>query len=176
MHQLDINQGGPSPERIGRSRFVETILSWFSGKRIFIDEKPYLTRYYLVGDGSGTSTEIYLHHIQAIDHFRWLHNHPWPWFLSIVLRGTYTQDVAIPGIRPSETVNVRWLNFFRGQDRYHAIRSLPSGDAWSLVVVPKKNDHVWGYWDTREQRHVPDDSLINQSSRTVLFGSKKIVD
>ena len=176
MRQLMAKSSNGVSERPNVPKIIEKILSCFSGKRIFIDDKPYLTRYYLIGNGDGSKMEVYLHHIQAIDDFRWLHNHPWPWFLSLVVRGTYVQDVSTLGKTPTKSKHIRWFNLFRGQDRYHAIRSLPKGHAWSLVVVPPKNNVAWGYWDLRAQCHIPDDSIVNHYSTTVLFGTKKIVD
>ena len=60
-----------------KNSWLHQFLSRFGGKTIFVYDKLYLTRYYILGDGSGTWFEIYVHHMHATDSFRWLHNHPW---------------------------------------------------------------------------------------------------
>ena len=157
-------------------RWIEGILKRFSGKRIFLDGKPYLTRYYLVGDGSGRSFELYLHYIQLKDPYRWLHNHPWRWFLSIVLRGSYTQEVLCPATNPTrKTIRVRYLNLFRGANRYHAISDVPKQGVWTLVLVPPKSRGTlrWGYLNENDQIHEPDTGDSSSDCQTERFGPKR---
>ena len=158
-------------------RFWERIRPQLSGKKIFVYGKPYLTRYYLWGNGSGRSYEIYLHNMHDIDSFRWLHNHPWPWFLSLVLVNRYEQETyeTTQKVRRHETI--RWVNLFRNTTRYHSIRALPKGSAWTLVLVPpKKQNYEWGYWNDETQSHVPDNLVGHESARVVEFGRKKLLD
>ena len=152
------------------------ILRGLSGKRIYLNGKPYLTRYYLLGDGSGKGYEVYLHHIQREDPYRWLHNHPWRWFLSIVLRGGYKQEVLqLPGEGPHKTQRVRFINLFRGQNRYHAITELPKKGAWTLVIVPPKmrESRRWGYWNEDAKVHEPDSGDESEGCETIRFGTKQ---
>lgn len=157
--------------------WTDRYLTAFSGRTILLDERPYLTRYYLIGDGTGKGYELYLHHIEREDPGRWLHNHPWRWFLSIVLFGYYQQEVQRPAKdAKTKTKRVRFLNLFRGQDNYHSISKIPDKGVWSLVLVPPKAllDQRWGFWNETEARHIPDDDLKEgHNTRIIRFGPKK---
>ena len=155
---------------------IHRLLERLSGKRIYLDGNPYLTRYYLIGDGSGRRFELYLHYIQLRDPYRWLHNHPWRWFLSIVLRGQYTQEVIRPSTKVTRRrIRVRFINLFLGKDRYHAIYDVPVKGVWTLVLVPpKSNDAVrWGYWNEDDKVHEPDSGHDSPNCHTVRFGTKQ---
>lgn len=157
-------------------RWVDRILKRLSGKQIFLNGKPYLTRYYLIGDGSGRRFELYLHFIQLKDPYRWLHNHPWRWFLSVVLRGHYTQQVLRPSSNVGrKNVHVRYMNLFRGKNRYHAISNVPEKGVWTLVLVPPKSrgSTRWGYWNEEDGVHEPDTGDASSNCDTVRFGSKQ---
>ena len=152
------------------------MLKRLSGKQIFLNGEPYLTRFYLIGDGSGRRFELYLHHIQLKDPYRWLHNHPWSWFLSVVLRGHYFQQVIDPSRSVSrETSRVSFFNLFRGKQRYHAITNVPDSGVWTLVLVPPKTRHGirWGYWNEDEKIHEPDTRDMSGNCHTVRFGPKQ---
>ncbi|MCY4130597.1 MAG: hypothetical protein OXG15_15340 [Gammaproteobacteria bacterium] len=157
-------------------RWIDRIVKKLSGKRIFLNGKPYLTRYYLKGDGSGRRFELYLHFIQLKDPYRWLHNHPWPWFLSIVLRGHYAQEVLCPATNTGrKRVHVRYFNLFRGKNRYHAISDVPEKGVWTLVLVPPKSRRTerWGYWNEEDEVHEPDTGDASSDCDTVRFGAKR---
>ena len=157
-------------------RWIDRFLTRFSGKQIFLDGRPYLTRYYLIGDGSGRHFELYLHHIQLKDPYRWLHNHPWRWFLSIVLVGHYTQQVLhLASNSGRKEVQVRYLNLFKGKNRYHAISDVPEKGVWTLVLVPPKlrGSIRWGYWNEENRVHEPDTGDASSDCCTVRFGPKQ---
>ncbi|MCY3857395.1 MAG: hypothetical protein OXG25_00615 [Gammaproteobacteria bacterium] len=156
--------------------WFDHILKKLSGKRIYLDGNPYLTRYYLIGDGSGRRSELYLHYIQLKDPYRWLHNHPWRWFLSIVVRGHYTQEVLRPSASTRRRrMRVRFVNLFLGRDRYHAIHDVPKKGVWTLVLVPPKSNDTerWGYWNEDEDVHEPDTGDDSVNCQTVRFGAKQ---
>ena len=112
-----------------------------------------------------------------VDPFRWLHNHPWRWFVSIVLSGGYQQDIYYSDKRKTASERIRFVNFFFGSNRYHAIRYLPKGKAWTLVLVPPKMKRSnWGYWDSVQQKHVVDDQIGHLSSHVEKFGKKRLFD
>lgn len=157
-------------------RWIDRILKRLSGKRIYLDGNPYLTRYYLIGDGTGRRFELYLHYIQLKDPYRWLHNHPWHWFVSIVVRGHYTQEVLTPSSKASRRkIRVRFINLFMGKNRYHAIHDVPAKGVWTLVLVPpKSNDRErWGYWNEDDEVHEPDSGDDSSNCHTVRFGAKR---
>ena len=156
---------------------LHKLLSRFGGKTIYVHDQLYLTRYYLLGDGSGRGFEIYVHHMHAVDSFRWLHNHPWRWFLSFVFRGSYVQDTYNRKTKGKNKQTIRWINLFRGLHRYHAIRSLPKGQTCTLVIAPPKlKNYEWGYWDDNLNQHIEDNVIGHESAHTVVFGSKILKD
>ena len=158
------------------ARWIDRFLKRLSGKQIFLDGRPYLTRYYLIGDGSGRRFELYLHRIQLKDPYRWLHNHPWRWFLSLVLIGHYTQQVLdLASNAGRREVHVRYVNLFRGKHRYHAISDVPEKGVWTLVLVPPKSRGTvrWGYWNEEDEVHEPDTGDLSANCQTVRFGSKR---
>ena len=158
------------------SAWTLRLLEKFGGKRILLDGKPYLTRFYLIGNGLGKRTEVYIHHLHQKDSYRYLHNHPWTWFFSIVLKGFYRQQVIEPNKdRTRRAQIIRLFNLFRGQDRYHGIDEVAPGGTWTLVIVSKKNKNTerWGYWDEQEQCHIPDSGIANPNCITQRFGLKK---
>lgn len=157
--------------------WLHRLLRRFGGKTIHVYDKLYLTRYYLVGDGSGESFEIYVHHMHATDSFRWLHNHPWKWFISFVFAGSYVQDTYDRRTNEFGEQHVHWLNLFRGLNRYHSIRELPTGSAWTLVLTPPKlKDYNWGYWNEEANEHVEDNKIGHESARIEVFGNKVLKD
>ncbi len=127
---------------------------------------PYLDRYSLRKQGKSGTNEwrAYLHHFRAPDadgH----HNHPFAWSLSIVLRGSYTEEVlhrplaSCPNMPATlESRRVRWFNFIRA-DKYHRITELhpgrgaaPDAGCWTLFLAGplRRRDNGdptgWGFW------------------------------
>ena len=157
--------------------WLHKVLRRFGGKTIYVYNKRYLTRYYLLGDGSGTSFEIYVHHMHATDSFRWLHNHPWKWFLSFVFSGSYVQDTYDRNTNTFKKQHIRWFNVFRGLNRYHSIRELPRRSAWTLVLAPPKlKSYNWGYWNDETSEHVEDNVIGHESAHIEFFGNKHLRD
>lgn len=171
-------KNAPSNFFDGRDRsWLHRLLRRFGGKTIYVYDKLYLTRYYLLGDGSGTSFEIYVHHMHATDSFRWLHNHPWKWFFSFVFSGSYIQDTYDRKTNTFGKQHIRWFNVFRGLNRYHSIRELPRGSAWTLVLAPPKlKDYNWGYWNDETNEHVEDNVIGHESAHIEIFGNKQLKD
>ena len=165
---------------IASESWVDQLLGRLSGKCITINGEPYLTRYYLVGNGLGRGVEIYIHKLHRRDSFRWLHNHPWTWFLSIVLSGYYIQRVIQPNKGTAKTEQrVTWINFFRKRTRYHAITEVAPGGTWTLVIVPPKTRSAtgWGFWNEDLASYVPHESQeTSDESETIHFGKKKLFD
>lgn len=89
--------------------------------------------------------QIMLHRIYRPDRQRDLHDHPWS-FLSIVLRGSYIEDVPCPlgeHCGPHGRT-VRWWNWKRSTDR-HSIRWVSRRPVWTLVITGPKR-RTWGFW------------------------------
>lgn len=88
---------------------------------------------------------IYLHKLGTSDPRDTLHNHPWP-FISIVLRGSYTEQINCkPDKCYSRTNKVRFVNVKRLRD-WHWIESLERTPTWTLMFVGRRQ-RVWQYMD-----------------------------
>lgn len=110
---------------------MKALLMWLTGRlpgRIYSDRAtPFLERY-LVGRLLGIT--VYIHRFVASDPDRGLHDHPWGWAFSLVLRGRY-EELTRQGTRP-----VGWFNFLRG-------------DSFHRVVLPRQAYYPTdadGYW------------------------------
>ncbi len=153
-----------------RLSICQRFLNCLTGKRIFVDGRLYMTRWHIRGDGSGKGWELYVHQLQQPDSYRWLHNHPWSWFLTFVISGGYEQEILDLDTNEKRKQRISGFSLFRGQRKYHSIRKLPKGNAWTLVIVPPKNGYIWGYWNEDTNEHVPNESVIDASTYTVEFG------
>ncbi|MGL4233299.1 MAG: hypothetical protein ACRCWJ_18170 [Casimicrobium sp.] len=134
------------------------------------DGRPYLERYFLF---RAFGVRCYLHRFVGDDPARGLHDHPWPWALSIILAGWYREHRR-DGVRI-----VRWFNWLNG-DRFHRVtlpitytdclkdalrrsrsgRTLIIGDAdqhhndntcWSLFIHRDRATKPWGFWKQEEE-------------------------
>ena len=99
---------------------------------------PYLERYYL---GSAFGARAYLHRFLASDPDRGLHDHPWPWAVSLILAGWYIEQR-----RDGDHVR-RWLNVLTG-DTFHRV-VMPHGarEVWTLFIHGPRCKE-WGFLRT----------------------------
>lgn len=112
--------------------------------------RPYLERYFVC---AFLGIRVYLHRFVGSDPDRGLHDHPWRWAISIILRGWYYEATR------SGTRQVRWLNFLTG-DTFHRVILSPGplagvhtpAEVWSLFIVPAKDVKVWGFLRDKGQR------------------------
>jgi hypothetical protein len=133
---------------------------------------PYMDRYSLREQAVSGSNEwrVYLNHFLAGDtdgH----HNHSFAWSFSIVLWGSYTEEIlgvdphapldhqahhqVAPGIwatpfgRSVRTRRVRWFNFIRAS-KYHRITQLHPGPGargvWTLFFAGPLSGRGWGFF------------------------------
>jgi hypothetical protein len=141
---------------------VETVklgpkwLPLFWLRKIPRESRPYLDRYslrYQKPKGGG-GWRVYLHNLRS--HDTEMHNHPYRWSFSIVLRGSYTEtyfdhveykdalgQTWSLGHTPPSPRRVRWFNWIPAS-RYHQIAAL-HGDVWTLFIAGPKGK-PWGYW------------------------------
>lgn len=116
----------------------------------------YMDRYSLREQGpSGTNPwRVYLHHFLApddADH----HNHPSAWSLSIVLWGSYTEqmlscwDEEYQDWDALDERRVRWFNWIPAT-KYHRISELHPGPGahgvWTLFVCGPLTGKSWVFW------------------------------
>ena len=81
---------------------------------------------------------VWVHRFVQPDGDAELHNHPWGWALSVVLRGAYTEErLGWP-----ERV-VRRFNVITG-DTWHRVAKLHGGEVWTLFMTgqPRRS---WGF-------------------------------
>lgn len=117
------------------------------------EHTPYLDRYTARKQGeSGTNPwRLYLHHFLARDSEDF-HNHPSAWSLSIVLWGSYTEEVLTHQPWPARYVitrRVRWFNWIPAT-KYHRITYLHPGPGargvWTLFMCGPLTGRGWGFW------------------------------
>lgn len=127
---------------------MNRLLYWISGRlpcRI-IDDKgiPYLERYYL---GTLLGVRFYLHRFVGSDPDSGLHDHPWPWAGSVVLKGWYYEELR--GGSSVKLRRVRWFNWLTG-DTFHRV-ILPVKDwnefspCWTLFFHRAAYTKPWGF-------------------------------
>lgn len=108
---------------------------------------------------------LYIHRLSKPDPRPTLHDHPWP-FLSLVLRGGYTEDLGTRAggagpsraggtDAPSPVTGRRQRAWRRGsihrmrKTDAHTITRLHRSPTWTLVLVGRRHpEPSWGYWDT----------------------------
>jgi hypothetical protein len=98
---------------------------------------------------------ICLHRLDTPDRRTTLHDHPWP-FVSIILRGGYTEEIGIRTGRDRRGLIVgRRLRSWRTGSVHrmrrtdaHTITWLHRTPTWTLMLVgPRAPEPSWGYWD-----------------------------
>lgn len=105
--------------------------------------RPYLERYFVC---ALFGIRVYLHRFVGSDPDRGLHDHPWRWAMSFILRGWY-YEATRRGMH-----QVHWFNFLTG-DSFHRVILMPGPlagvhtppEVWSLFIVPAKDVKVWGF-------------------------------
>jgi hypothetical protein len=144
------------------------------------DGEIYLDRW---GIRCGALFGIYLHRMAAPDPGIDLHDHPWP-FVSIILRGGYTEEVAdsrdacrLAGeaeeagspvrsnytrIWPAGSVHRLRLN------ECHRIVALRRCPTWTLVLLGR-TERSWGFYEPAGWVHAYNDNGGSQSIRRPLF-------
>ena len=105
----------------------------------------YVVRWVLVLFGYG----LRLHHWLKDDDQRYYHDHPW-WFLSIMLRGGYTDLSPLPGggEQADHVTAGQWR--LRPAKWQHKVRVDPGG-AWTLLVTGPKVRN-FGFWVPRKDK------------------------
>ena len=128
---------------------MSRLLFWLTGRlpcRIISDNgQPYLERYYL---GTVLGVRFYIHRFVGSDPDRGLHDHPWPWAGSLVLKGWYFEELRGPHRSnvPGQIVpvrQVRWFNWLTG-DSFHRV-ILPGAHCWTLFFHRAAYTKPWGF-------------------------------
>lgn len=112
------------------------------------DQKVYLERYRVIGWMPGSDWSwpfsIYLHRFCLPDLDDALHNHPWQWAFSLVLTGSYMEEVPGSGALRRRCQMRRRFSWriIRASD-YHRVDKL-FGETWTLFIVGPKVKS-WGF-------------------------------
>lgn len=108
---------------------------------------PYMTR---VLFPRVFGVRVMLHRIHRPDYDRDLHDHPWDWCASFILRGSYDEERLDEGC-PDDAIatrfrRVKWFNWITA-DTWHRINQL-HGNVWTLFVTGERVQ-AWGFrrWD-----------------------------
>lgn len=101
---------------------------------------PLLTRYFLLRT---RRLGIYLHHLQASDHDRALHDHPWP-FISILLSGGYYEHTPSVDALGSERRWKRWGSILYRPALWRHRLEL-TRPTWTLVIRFQR-EREWGFY------------------------------
>jgi hypothetical protein len=109
------------------------------------DGQPKLHRHYLIG--TGKTFGVFLHHFVSSDAPTELHDHPWSWAVSLVLRGGYVEERRR---RDDPTLTRRWLGVGRVNllvpGTFHRVELAGGRPAWTLFVHGAKVRR-WGFLD-----------------------------
>ena len=105
------------------------------------DGRTYLTRWWLLAT---PWFGIPVHRMLTGDARDTVHDHPFA-FLSIVLRGGYTEISRHPRTLELEQRHVRRLNVMRTR-RAHTITHLDRTPTWTLLLVGRQQAS-WGFWE-----------------------------
>ncbi len=112
---------------------------------IKLNRQPYLERLYI---GSLFGVQVVLHRFLSCDGEQGVHNHPWRYGLSVVLRGGYVEERAFD-LHPKRGALVRtrcvnWLSVVNG-NTFHRIARIKPG-TWTLFMHTRR-DHAkgWGF-------------------------------
>jgi len=117
------------------------------GEYVDIGEN-YLRRYRL-------GRHVYLHHFIGGDVDRFLHDHPWN-AVSLVLRGSYEEELLSTRIEWPRLRKVRWFNRINGETFHRICQVEP--DTWTLVFRGNRYKR-WGFLETKLSA-VKDGSII----------------
>lgn len=123
---------------------MKKLLFWLTDRlpmRVINDgERPYLERYYLF---TILGWRFYIHQFVGSDPERSIHDHPWRRAFSIILSGSYVEELR-SGIR-----EVNWFNSLTG-DTFHRVilqrdKSGIERPCWTLFFHSKDNVKQWGF-------------------------------
>jgi hypothetical protein len=128
---------------------------------------------------------LYVHRLDKPDPRPTLHDHPWP-FLSLILRGGYTEEVGVrsEGESSSPVVGRRSRSWRHGSSHRlrksdaHTITGLRRTPTWTLVLVGRRArpEPSWGYWDEEgwipfdRHPHAADFAAAEAARRRILRG------
>lgn len=109
------------------------------------DGELYLTRFYIYRKSAWWLPSIYIHCFHSSDHDPELHNHGWKKSISLILKGSYSEERRIPGSVRTKIFKPGMLNKI-DKSTFHRV-DLLTPRVWTLFISGTKNDPEWGFWD-----------------------------
>lgn len=113
---------------------------------IKVDGEPYLRRFYL--KHSGILPGLYLHYFYRGDRDRELHNHPWRYSFSLILKGGYKEERLVNNKVRVYHYKAGDVNIIKANDFHRVV--MPEGvngtGVWTLFCSGKKVQD-WGFID-----------------------------
>ena len=129
--------------------------------------QPYLERYHVVKLGPVT---VLLHRYLGSDGEREVHNHPWSWACSFVLKGAYVEERVL-GL----DVEHGWRSLFHlvrffnllGPLAFHRLHRVREG-TWTLFIHGRRVQK-WGFLSKVEDALSTRDHLLEVGHQRVVF-------
>lgn len=144
------------------------------------DDDPYLTRYYILPrKRPDWCPGVYLHCFHSSDQDEELHDHPWQKAVSLIIAGSYREELRQEDDSVTERVmKPGCLNFILGDD-FHRVDIL-APRVWTIFISYKKYKD-WGFWNrkTKEytqweefearKREIYYKKLLAQEAKDIMF-------
>lgn len=152
----------------------KTTLKYLPSRVIMAREnnKPYMTRYYLLGGPRTNESDpdaqptwgklpfnLYLHHFHQGDDSPLLHNHPWRWSFSLILKGGYKEERLVDGKVVKRLYYPGSINSICAMD-FHRVDLLEE-DCWTLFLAGPKIAS-WGFVDRDTMFYIPWREYFNE--------------
>lgn len=149
------------------NKLLYALTARLPARLIKLNGKPYLERYFV---GRWFGITFYLHRFVSSDRERHTHNHPWTWSRSLILRGSYDEEVvsdittAMRSGCVTYTRRVRWLNRIPGSHFHRIFNAKP--DTWTLFFhSPRQQIDCGSYlcekgWGFLELGYQGDDPIV----------------
>jgi hypothetical protein len=109
---------------------------------------------------------LYLHNFHRSDDDGELHNHPWRWSVSLILRGSYSEERRVVDKATGKSTVVRrlvcpWRLNFIFASTFHRV-DLLSDEVWSLFIVGPLSGAGWGFWDRTADVYTPHQKFLDE--------------
>lgn len=131
---------------------LEKYLKKFLNSKNIADQygNVYLTRYYVFRKPVWWLPSLYIHKFQRSDPDPELHNHPFDYSLSLILKGSYHEEYLDKDNCIKERIVKAGMFNYITSSKFHRI-DLKNGDVWTLFLSGRKTK-PWGFLDkdTRE--------------------------
>lgn len=111
-------------------------------------ERPYLLRWHLIP--RNRFFNVYLHKFLRSDDDRALHDHPWAFNASILLKGSYIEHT-----KNGDFLRRRGRIYIRRGEYAHRVQLIKGKPVWTLFITGRKV-RAWGFHCPQGWRHWKD--------------------